>query len=88
MARPPISDAVVDTVKEIWANDPRQNATQVHTVVKRRLGPGAVSLRKVQQVVAELKKRGPADSSYLSGGHGKTLTQHRKTQTTSFGYKE
>ena len=58
MARPPISDAVVDTVKEIWANDPRQNATQVHTVVKRRLGPGAVSLRKVQQVVAELKKRG------------------------------
>ena len=56
MPNPRLPDEVVEAVKNQWGLDPKQRAKEVRAEVEK-LGH-RVSIRKVQQIVAELKSRG------------------------------
>lgn len=58
MGRPEIPRDVMEAVETAWARDPNQSAAEVHKQVIRLKGGRAISLRKVQQRVAELKALG------------------------------
>lgn len=59
MARPRIPEATVKAVQYVWGEDPNRSAAEVHRRVRRRSGLSTVSLRKVQHIVGELKRRSP-----------------------------
>ena len=56
MPNPRLPDEVVEAVKNQWGLDPKQRAKEVRAEVEK-LGH-RVSIRKVQEIVAELKRRG------------------------------
>ena len=56
MGRPEIPADVVYRIKHLWAEEPSRFATQVHRLMRQQLG-NAVSLRKVQQVIAEARSK-------------------------------
>ena len=63
MPRKPVRDEVVRVVKNTWGQHPELSAARVHAIVNKRLGPDSVSVRKVQQIVAELAKRTTFEST-------------------------
>ena len=59
MPNPRLPEDVIQAIKAQWGIDPKQRAKEVHAEIEA-LGH-RVSLRKVQQVIAELKRRGAGD---------------------------
>ena len=55
MGRPKLSADVVYRIKHWWGENPKRSATQVHRLMRQQ--GHAVSLRKVQQVIAEARRK-------------------------------
>lgn len=64
MARPKIADHIVQAVLDLWAKDvDRLSATAIYRQYRQKAGRGLISERKVQQIIAEAKrKRRESDS--------------------------
>ena len=56
MPRRIVSESVIDEVRRIWWREPELSGARVHARIQQKLGSESVSLRKVQQIVAELRE--------------------------------
>jgi len=65
MARPRTPQPVVEAIKAIWAEDPKNlSARQVYNLYRQQKGHEKISERKVQQIVAESKKNARVDEPF------------------------
>lgn len=56
--RVPVSDEYLQRIREIWADNPKLSARKVHKQFVRQFGIDVVGLRKVQQVIREIRRKG------------------------------
>lgn len=65
MARPKTPQPVVESIKAIWAEDPKNlSARKVYHLYRQQGGHEAISERKVQQIVAEAKENARIDEPF------------------------
>lgn len=52
-----LSESIIIEIRRLWGVNPQISGVILHSQVERRFGRGSVSLRRVQQIIAELRSK-------------------------------